>query len=285
LGYPGDDTLFVTRRGEEFTLQPPGRKRIPHSTYPSLARDGSIVATSYAKSPNPAYREGIATYSLADKRWIRYDGGNFTHISALAISPDGSMLAFKAERDWRLPSQLLLLNLGTGEMRVLTENYLPSAPVTWSPDGHRVAYAYPVGRPVPDIDVTDYEVRIMDIRNQQERRLVMGSDPSWSPSGEWIAYRDGRDGIAMVRPDGTGMTALVRLRRRFPWFGKRSFMYSPVWSRDSSELLLNEDAADETGRTSIHRIALGDRQLRKVKGNGVAVLGWTREHKQIVEPR
>ena len=69
LGYPEDDTLFVTRDGEELTLLPPGPDRAGHHTYPSLSRDGTLVATSYVKSPYPHYREGIATYSLIDKQW------------------------------------------------------------------------------------------------------------------------------------------------------------------------------------------------------------------------
>ena len=45
LGYPDDDTLFVARDREELTLQPPGTNRGGHHTYPSLSRDGTIVAT------------------------------------------------------------------------------------------------------------------------------------------------------------------------------------------------------------------------------------------------
>jgi hypothetical protein len=276
LGYPGDDTLGVTRNGEELTLQPPGANRAGHHTYPGLSRDGTLVATSYVKSPYPHYREGIATYSLVDKRWRQYDGGDFAYVWATTISPDGSALAFKATRDSWPPRQLLLLlDLKTGETRVLIEPFVPSAPLSWSPDGHQIAYEYPVRRPDPSVDFYEYEIRIRDLRNLQERRLVSGSAPSWSPSGEWIAYFDSAGAVAIVHPDGTAATTLVSLRRRFPFFGKRYFMYPPVWSPDSKTLLLNENAADETARALIHQFDVEPRKLRKKRGAGVAVSGWS----------
>jgi Tol biopolymer transport system component len=274
FGYPGDDTIFVTRAGEELTLQPPGPDRAGHHTYPSLSRDGTLVATSYVKSPYPHYREGIATYSLIDKKWTEYGGGDFRCVWAITISPDGSTLAFKAERHWNQPRQLLLLNLDTGDMKVLIEPYLTSAPLSWSPDGRAIAYEHrvpPTGR-----DTGFDEIRIRDIANDQARRLVRGSDPSWSPSGEWIAYLDEAGAVAIVHPDGTEATSLVSLRRGLPWFYKRYFIYPPVWSPDSTALLLNEAAADETARALIHQLDLGPRQLGKKRGKGVAVLGWTR---------
>ena len=282
LGYPDDDTIFVTRGGEELTLQPPGPDRAGHHTYPSLSRDGTLVATSYVRSRYPDYREGIATYSLIDKQWRQYDRGDFRYVWAITISPDGSTLAFKAERHWNQPRQLFLLNLNTGEMRVLIEPYLTSAPLSWSPDGRFIAYEHWVPR--TDADTGFNEIRIRDVRNHRERRLARGSDPSWSPSGEWIAYLDETGAVAIVHPDGTEATALVSLRRSFLWFYKRYFVYPPVWSPDSNALLLNEAAADETGRALIHQFDLGPRKLRKKKGKGVAVLGWTLGDRKEAKP-
>jgi hypothetical protein len=289
LGYPDDDTLFVARDGEEIKLQVPGTKRAGHHTYPSLSRDGTLVATSYVKSPYPRYREGIATYSLVDRQWKQYDFGDFTYVWATAISPDGSTLAVKAERHWSQPNdqlrcdeltvtssrQLLLLDLKTGHATVLIEPFSTSAPVSWSPDGRDIVYEFPVRRPDANVDSYEDEIRIRDVKDHEERRLVPGSDPSWSPSGEWIAYLDSAGAVAIVHPDGTEATALVSLRRSLPWFYKRYFMYPPVWSPDSKTLLLNEAAMDETARALIHQFALGPRKLRQKRGKGVAVLGWT----------
>jgi Tol biopolymer transport system component len=276
LGYISDDTLFVARDREELTLQPPGTKRGGHPTYPSLSRDGTIVATSYVKSPYPHYREGIATYSLVDRQWKQYDFGDFTNVWTIAISPDGSTLAFEAERHWSQPRQLLLLNLKTGDATVLIEPFLAITTVSWSPDGRHIVYEAPVRRPDATFDFHGHEIRIRDVSSQEDRRLVSGSDPSWSPSGEWIAYLDSAGAVAIVRPDGTEATTLVSLRRSPPWFYKRYFMFPPIWSPDSKTLLLNEAAMDETARALIHEFDLGSRKLRQKMGKGVAVLGWTR---------
>ncbi len=276
LGYPEDDTLFVTRDGEELTLQPPGPGRSGHHTYPSLSRDGTLVATSYVKSPHPRYREGIATYSLVDRQWKTYDGGDFVRVWAVTISPDGSTLAFKAEREReRMEPRplLLLLDLKTGDMRVLIEPFHATPPLSWSPDGRYFVYEHRVNQSDPNVYTGEHEIRVRDLRNQQERRLVTGSDPAWSPSGTWIAYLTG-GGVAIVHPDGAEATAPVRLRRSLPWFHTRRFMHPPVWSRDSKTLLLNEAADDETARALIHQFDLESRTLRKKKGKGVAVLGW-----------
>jgi Tol biopolymer transport system component len=279
LGYPDGDTLFVTNGGVELTLQPPGPNRAGHHTYPSLSRDGTLVATSYVKSPYPYYREGIATYSLIDKQWKQYSGVDFDQVWAITISPDGSTLAFKGQRQsnpLRPTVQLLLLDLLTGDMKVLLESYPASAPLSWSPDGRQVVYERATRQPKPNIDIYEHEVRILDVQARQERTLVSGSDPSWSPSGEWIAYLDDAAAVAIVHPDGTGQTPLVSFRRSLPWFYKRYFMYPPVWSPDSNALLLNEAAMDETDRALIHQFDLVPRKLRKTQGKGVSLLGWSR---------
>jgi dipeptidyl aminopeptidase/acylaminoacyl peptidase len=264
LGYPGDDTLYVAADGEELTLQPPGSDRTGHNTHPSLSRDAALVATSYVKSRSPDYREGIATYSLIDRRWTQYDTGDFHFVLSTSLSPDRATLAFEVERHWSQPQQLLLLDLKTGHTTVLIEKFLGSGPITWSPDGRRIAYAHLS------------EIRIREIGTEYERTLASGSSPAWSPSGELIAYLDDAGAVAVVRPDGKGATALVRLPRRLPWFSKRNLSYGPVWSPDSTALLLHEAADDETGRAVIHQFDLASGQLQRKRGKGVAVLGWVR---------
>jgi Tol biopolymer transport system component len=209
----------------------------------------------------------------------KYSDVDFDYVWAITLSPDGSTLAFKAQRpsDPLRPSvQLLLLDLHTGNVQVLLESYPASAPLSWSPDGRFVVYEHPVRQLEPQKDRSQYEIRILDLRTRHQRTLVPGSDPAWSPLGEWIAYLNDAGELAIVHPDGTDRTALVSVRRSFPWFYKRYFVYPPVWSPDSKALLLNETALDETDRTMIHQFDLGPRKLQNKQGKGVSVLGWSR---------
>ena len=100
------------------------------------------------KSPYPHYREAIAVWFIAEKQWKRYDVGDVEYIWAITVSPDASTLAFKVERDWSEPRQLLLLDLTTGETIGLINPFVTSPPLSWSPDGRHVAYEHPF-RPDP----------------------------------------------------------------------------------------------------------------------------------------
>jgi Tol biopolymer transport system component len=168
----------------------------------------------------------------------------------------------------------LLLDLSTGITTVLIEPYLTSPPLTWSPDGGQFAYEHAVRRPDGKYPGED-EISIRDVGNQQGSQAGVRLRSFMVASGEWIAYLDTAGAVGVVRPDGTGATALVSLRRRLPWFTQRYFMYSPLWSPDSKSLLLNESAADDTARAMIHQFDLEQRKLQGRRGKGVAVLGWS----------
>ena len=82
-----------------------------------------------------------------------------------------------------------------------------------SPDGSKIAYTVlnynKPGRPYPHI-------WIYDVATGKTARLVNGDspdgDPVWSPDSHWIAYAgeaEGKHGLCIVHPDGTGTTFLA----------------------------------------------------------------------------
>jgi WD40-like Beta Propeller Repeat len=72
---------------------------------------------------------------------------------------------------------------------------------------------------------TDGAVRLYDIENDRADAIAKGTDPTWSPDGEWIAFRD-RDTYYAIHPNGMGRKKLFHNY----WGDAVSALY---WSPDS----------------------------------------------------
>ena len=95
----------------------------------------------------------------------------------------------------------------------------------WSPDGTRVAVARNMYLHMLQLSALaelpgQQPVAVM---NSSGEPISVGS-PVWSPDGQWIAFHDG-DGLALVRPDGTGYRQLVSLSTN--WYPIREPEFSP----------------------------------------------------------
>ena len=68
-------------------------------------------------------------------------------IGSFSVSPDTRQILFAARTENRRNqsnlSEIHLLDVGTGEIRQLTENRAPEGRITWAPDGRRFAYEAP----------------------------------------------------------------------------------------------------------------------------------------------
>jgi WD40 repeat protein len=91
--------------------------------------------------------------------------------------------------------------------------------ISWSPDGREVVLSL-AG-----------EVRIYDLSSGSFRPLGKGLDPTWSPDGNWIAFRTA-DGKAMIaRPHAGEPSTMMRARQ---------VLFGLQWSPDSKYLLFSE---------------------------------------------
>jgi Tol biopolymer transport system component len=103
----------------------------------------------------------------------------------LEWSPDGSLLAIASGVDHVVPGEQLrdgriyLYSVDSGRMRSIDAT-LGAGPLTWSPDGRRIAYT------------ASRALRVIDIHTEQQEVLASyggagyGIGPVWSSGGEWI---------------------------------------------------------------------------------------------------
>jgi Tol biopolymer transport system component len=83
----------------------------------------------------------------------------------------------------------------------------------WSQDDQKLVYE------------TDADVMVFNVADDRSEAVAKGENPTWSPDGEWIAFRD-RDTYYAIHPDGSGRKKLFHNY----WGDAVSALY---WSPDS----------------------------------------------------
>ncbi len=107
-----------------------------------------------------------------------------------ALSPDGSRLAFRSDRDGQW--DLYLLELQTGEVERLTVTSAYEGHPTWSADGNWLAYE---ANSDGDLDIWILAVNIGSPPIQLTNHPGMDTSPHWDPAGgRRIAFISDRDG-------------------------------------------------------------------------------------------
>jgi Tol biopolymer transport system component len=195
-------------------------------TAPALSPDGSTVA--YAMRVNGSWD----IYSQ------RVGGRNATPIvndpqvdeGAPAFSPDGSLIAF--HRSGGAGGIFVAGATGESVRRVTDAGFDPA----WSPDGRQIAFSTEqVVDPAARGGAS--ELFVVDLGAETPRKVVATDavQPSWSPSGERIAYWSnigGQRDIYTVAAGG-GTPVPVTLDEAIDW--------SPVWSPDGRFIYFASD--------------------------------------------
>jgi len=227
-------------------------------TFPTLAPDGKSFAYVSSQSGN------------RDIYVQRVDGRTATNVTAdspdddsqPAISPDGSQLAFRSERDG---GGIFVMGVTGESVRRLTEfGYNPA----WSPDGRRIVFSTAAIDLRPHVRPANGELWIVDTRTEAKRALVQagqggpefGRDsdavqPSWSPHGHRIAFWglsdwEGRRDIWTIDPDAPEPKRTVVRVTSDP-----TLHWNPVWSPDGRYLYFG---SDREGTLNLWRIAMDE---------------------------
>ena len=187
---------------------------------PVFSPNGSMIAfasTRDAPIACPGDRLPTACVPYSEIYVMDADGSNLVRLTTNStldrfpmISPDGSTIAFTANRDGN--TEIYVMNTdGSNQTRITNRPGGDSQP-GWSPDGARIAWrSSPVEQPeigdiwVMNADGTD-PIRLTDDPADDLR-------PAWSPSGTRIAFRSlrtGSDGdIFVMKEDGSKQEPLT----------------------------------------------------------------------------
>lgn len=187
---PPGDPSSVSLATDLMTISPTGDSskttNVPVTMTPMATRatlEGSLIFT---------LREGghshIRAYVAGDPMPLSLTWGPWDDRDP-AIDPNGERLAFSSNRGgaW----DLYLLELGTGEIRPLTNTPGYEGQPTWSPDGMWIAFeAYYDG---------DFDIRILPVEGNQDpiqltNHPASDTQPDWDPAGRRIAFVSDRDG-------------------------------------------------------------------------------------------
>jgi len=174
----------------------------------TISRDGTEIIVSRVRASASDSLELLRTDGSDTRKLpFTYADSLFSPVESLCWSYDKSRLAVAVHRD-SPDAKLEILNLGSSVDQAVVPSVKELTSQCWSSDDKSIVYEAGDG------------VRIYEVGSDKASTLLApgGKHPTWSPDGNWIAFREG-DTFYEIRPDGRDKKKLLRRRD----------VYSPLW--------------------------------------------------------
>jgi len=164
-----------------------------------------------------------------------------------AISPDGRSVAFAGERDGNW--DIYVLDFASSAETRLTDDPLNDMAPSWSPDGSRIAYQHNVPSSAGPV-LVDHVVMNADGSDKKvvaSGAVWIGNEaPAWSPSGDRIAFSDGK---------GVTVVSVADQRKVVFTPPEASAYFSPAWI-DDNQVVFTHDGALSIGDVTSGAVTL-----------------------------
>ncbi|MFZ0883555.1 MAG: hypothetical protein WAN14_09155, partial [Candidatus Acidiferrales bacterium] len=182
----------------------------------TFSRDGTeIIVSRFSPSASDSLELLMADGSDLRELPFTPAGDVPSHVQSLCWSYDKSRLAVGVHRGFP-ELKLEILNLGSGVDQTVAPSVKELTSQCWSSDDKSIVYEAGDG------------VRTYEVGNDKSSTLLApgGKHPTWSPDGNWIAFRD-RNTFYEIRPDGRDKRKLLPSRD----------VWSPLWWSPDSRLV------------------------------------------------
>lgn len=258
-----------------------------HRALPSLSHHGTRLAYVRLQSASP-HREAISIYDFVTGK--QTDVFDAVAVWAISWSPTDDWLAIVAQSNPLSASpgesDLYVSDLATkrnsrltrGGFALKTGSYTVSthsAP-SWSRSQGKIALeAQPSGS--DGKSSSGNVIAIFDLQSAGFTRLTDGANPSWSPSGDVIAFLDTAGTKCFtIKPDGTDVKELFTSQGGFLTTGGRAPIFFPVvWSPKGDELLFHQ-WVDTDLVLDVYRFTLATAKSSLIGRGELQVVDWRR---------